>query len=74
MVFYDTDDLLAESINLAIPKKPHSGGNCRHFLKVTWADEIAEWVKKNAAKPDNPCLVFRSHRVEGETQLPQVIL
>lgn len=45
--FYDTRILwhgwlTAEGINLAFPKKPHSGGNCWHVLHSDLAGESAE--------------------------------
>lgn len=35
---------------------------------------MAQWVKEFTAKPEDPRSIPRSHLVEGENQLQQVVL
>lgn len=37
-------------------------------------ESMDQWVKVSATKPDNLCLLPRTHIVEEENQLPQVVL
>lgn len=37
-----------------------------------WADEVAQWVKLLAAKPDNLSSIPWNHTAEGKDQFPEV--
>lgn len=39
-----------------------------------WAGRMAQWLKALAAKPGGLSSSFRTHMVEVENQLPQVVL
>lgn len=49
--------------------------NLRSQEAFSWAGEMPRQVKNDfAAKPDNPSLNLRTHKVEEENGLPQVVL
>lgn len=45
-------------------------GKCLHL----GPDDMAQWLMVLAAQPDDPSLVSRTHMVEVENQVPQVVL
>lgn len=44
------------------------------FEEGLWADDMPQWVKAFATKPDDLSLVLRTHMVQGENCLPQIVL
>lgn len=57
-------------------EQQHEGGGKK--TKVTrvldWSDKMAQQIKELAVKPYNLTLIPRTHVVEKETRLPQVVL